>query len=75
MNGLMLFGNGIAPVLANHIYDVTKSYDIVLWAQIPACLATAVLFLMLGKYPDFAAKDEASRLGRDIALARAPTLC
>ena len=53
MNGLMLFGNGIAPVLANHIYDLTKSYHIVLWAQIPACLATAVLFLLLGKYPDF----------------------
>ena len=57
MNGLMLFGNGIAPVLANHIYDLTKSYHIVLWAQIPACLATAVLFLMLGKYPDFGGAD------------------
>lgn len=62
MNGLMLFGNGIAPVLANHVYDLTKSYEIVLWAQIPACLATAVLFLMLGKYPDFSAKSEASHL-------------
>jgi predicted MFS family arabinose efflux permease len=60
MNGLMLFGNGIAPVLANHIYDLTKSYDIVLWAQIPACLATAVLFLMLGKYPDFALNPQTS---------------
>jgi MFS family permease len=36
MNGLMLFGNGIAPVLANHVYDVTKSYDLVLWSLIPA---------------------------------------
>jgi predicted MFS family arabinose efflux permease len=52
MNGLMLFGNGIAPVLANHVYDVTRSYDIVLWAQIPACLGTAVLFLLLGPYPE-----------------------
>jgi predicted MFS family arabinose efflux permease len=51
MNGLMLFGNGIAPALANHIYDVTKSYDIVLWAQIPACLGTVLLFLLLGPYP------------------------
>ncbi|RZJ99187.1 MAG: MFS transporter [Novosphingobium sp.] len=57
MNGLMLFGNGIAPVLANHIYDVTKSYDIVLWAQIPACLGTMLLFLMLGPYPDLDAED------------------
>ncbi len=51
MNGLMLFGNGIAPVLANHVYDVTRSYDIVLWVQIPACLGTALLFLLLGPYP------------------------
>lgn len=55
INGLMLFGNGMAPVLANHVYDVTKSYELVLWAQIPACLATALLFLLLGPYPHFAA--------------------
>jgi MFS family permease len=60
MNGLMLFGNGMAPVMANYIYDVTKSYDIVLWAQIPACLATAALFLMLGKYPDFSGEAKAA---------------
>jgi len=54
LNGLMLFGNGIAPVLANHVYDVTRSYDSVLWFQIPACLATALLFLLLGPYPAFA---------------------
>jgi predicted MFS family arabinose efflux permease len=52
LNGLMLFGNGIAPVLANHVYDVTRSYDIVLWVQIPACLGTMLLFLLLGPYPD-----------------------
>ncbi|MBW8753584.1 MAG: MFS transporter [Sphingomonadales bacterium] len=58
MNGLMLFGNGIAPVLANHVYDVTRSYDIVLWAQIPACLGTMVLFLVLGPYPQLDADEE-----------------
>jgi predicted MFS family arabinose efflux permease len=51
MNGLMLFGNGIAPVIANHVFDVTRSYDIVLWAQVPACLGTILLFLLLGPYP------------------------
>jgi hypothetical protein len=51
MNGLMLFGNGIAPVPANHVYDMTGSYDIVLWAQVPAYLGTALLFLLLGPYP------------------------
>lgn len=54
LNGLMLFGNGIAPVIANHVYDITFSYDIVLWFQVPACLATALLFLWLGPYPRFA---------------------
>ncbi len=59
MNGLMLFGNGIAPVLANHVYDVTKSYDIVLWVQIPACLGTMLLFLMLGPYPELDGEEAA----------------
>jgi predicted MFS family arabinose efflux permease len=59
LNGLMLFGNGIAPVLANHVYDVTRSYDIVLWAQIPACLMTMLLFLLLGPYPQFDAETAA----------------
>jgi predicted MFS family arabinose efflux permease len=63
MNGLMLFGNGIAPALANHVYDVTKSYDIVLWAQVPACLGTMLLFLLLGPYPALdAAEPEAGAL-------------
>ncbi|MDR2858484.1 MAG: MFS transporter [Novosphingobium sp.] len=65
MNGLMLFGNGIAPVLANHVYDVTGSYDIVLWAQVPACLGTALLFLLLGPYP----QPDAVEASRDTAPA------
>ncbi|MGE3691176.1 MAG: MFS transporter [Novosphingobium sp.] len=52
INGLMLFGNGIAPFAANYVYDMTHSYAPVLWVQLPACLASAVLFLMLGRYPD-----------------------
>lgn len=52
INGLMLFGNGVAPFAANYVYDVTQSYDPVLWAQIPACLLAAALFLWLGRYPD-----------------------
>jgi predicted MFS family arabinose efflux permease len=64
MNGLMLFGNGLAPVLANHVYDVTKSYDIVLWAQIPACLGTMLLFLLLGPYPQLDAAEPAGDAAR-----------
>ena len=53
INGLLLFGAGLAPVVANHVYDITRSYDPVLWALIPTCLFSALLFLMLGRYPDF----------------------
>lgn len=53
VNGLLLFGAGVAPLLANHVYDVTRSYDIVLWAIIPSCILTALLFLALGPYPSF----------------------
>jgi len=60
LNGLMLFGNGIAPVMANHVYDVTTSYDIVLWFQVPACIGTALLFLWLGPYPRFANETDAT---------------
>ena len=51
INGLMLFGNGLAPFAANYVYDVSHSYDAALWAQLPACSAAAILFLMLGDYP------------------------
>ncbi len=52
INGLMLFGNGVAPFAANYVYDLTGSYSSVLWAQLPACLIAALLFLALGRYPD-----------------------
>lgn len=51
INGLMLFGNGLAPFAANYVYDVTHSYAPALWVQLPACTLAAVLFLMLGDYP------------------------
>jgi len=38
--------------VAWYIYDVTRSYSSVLWTQLPACLLAAVLFMMLGRYPD-----------------------
>jgi predicted MFS family arabinose efflux permease len=58
VNGLLLFGAGVAPLLANHVYDVTRSYDIVLWAIIPVCILTAMLFLALGPYPSFDEAEE-----------------
>ncbi|MEO6092660.1 MAG: MFS transporter [Novosphingobium sp.] len=67
ISGLVLFTNGVAPLVANAIYDVTHSYDIVLWAQLPLGILSAVLFLALGPYPQFS--EEAHR----VALAEAPT--
>ena len=58
ISGLLLLANGIAPLVANSIYDVTRSYDIVLWAQIPFGIAAAILFLALGPYPAFVPGDE-----------------
>jgi MFS family permease len=51
INGLLLFTNGIAPLLANHVYDVTRSYHVVLWILIPMSVIACVLFLLLGEYP------------------------
>lgn len=60
INGLLLFGNGLAPLVSNHVYDVTRSYDLVLWALIPMFVAAAALFLMLGRYPQHEAAPAAA---------------
>lgn len=62
INGIVVFGAGAAPVVANHIYDVVGSYDPVLWATLPLCALAAFLFLSLGAYPDF---DGEARLPAD----------
>jgi predicted MFS family arabinose efflux permease len=43
-------GNG--PVAISAVYDSTQSYLPALWAMIPICLASALLFVLLGPYPD-----------------------
>lgn len=60
LNGLMLAASGFAPFAANYIYDVTKSYQLVLLAEIPACIITALLLLSLGPYPVFTADAQAA---------------
>ncbi|CAN7180082.1 MFS transporter [Phenylobacterium sp. LjRoot219] len=52
ITGLLLFGNGLAPAAANRVYDVTRSYDLVLLAIIVLCVMAAGLFMLLGKYPE-----------------------
>lgn len=57
IGGMCLFGAGLAPVLSNHVYDLTQSYDVVLWAMMPAFAVAAVCFLLIGPYPAQAPLD------------------
>lgn len=45
-------GAGVSPLLANAIYDVTLTYQTVLWGIFPLFIVTSLLFLMMGPYPD-----------------------
>jgi MFS family permease len=57
----MSIASGLSPMLANHIYDLTRSYEIVLWAVIPPFIIAAGLFAALGRYPDFGSgRDQAA---------------
>lgn len=51
INGLLLFTNGLAPIAANTVYDLTRSYDLLLLALIPLSLLASGLFLCLGAHP------------------------
>jgi MFS family permease len=50
---------GIGPLAANYIYDVTHSYTPVMWAAIPGFLGAALLFAALGPAPDFSNRPAA----------------
>lgn len=52
INGVLLFGNGLAPILANYGYDMMQTYDVVLMLLIPFYLGASLLFATLGRYPD-----------------------
>jgi MFS family permease len=51
------FISGIAPSVANSVYDLFGDYDALLLAIIPMFLISGALFLSLGRYPDLEAKD------------------
>jgi MFS family permease len=50
---------GIGPMVANHIYDVTNSYDPVIWATVPGFIGAGLLFFALRPAPGFARNDAA----------------
>ncbi len=46
-------GVGVGPLIANMVYDQTRSYELVMWGAIPALVLSGLLYLWLGKYPNF----------------------
>lgn len=60
LTGLMAFCAAIGPVLSNWVYDITGSYRLILWLEVPACVGVAALFLWLGVNP---ARQEQGRAG------------
>ncbi|MBV1686184.1 MFS transporter [Novosphingobium sp. G106] len=52
IGGFIGLAGGNGPILLNASFDATGSYIYALWAAIPICLFSALLFLLLGPYPD-----------------------
>lgn len=53
IGSMLMFGTAAGPWIAGSIFDATKSYDLLLYTAIPVILASSLLFLGLGKYPNF----------------------
>lgn len=51
------FISGIAPFVANSVYEVFGNYDALLWAIIPMFVISGGLFLSLGRYPDLEVRE------------------
>lgn len=44
----MSIAQGIGPLLANHVYDLTGSYRLVIWSLVPGFAGAALLLVALG---------------------------
>lgn len=53
VNTMLALAVAIAPVSANYVYDLTKSYTPVMWAALPILALATLVYLSLGRYPDF----------------------
>jgi predicted MFS family arabinose efflux permease len=62
IHALLALGTGLGPLLSNRVYDITRTYDPVLWAVIPIFLLAALLLMSLGPYPIFTFQNDASLL-------------
>ena len=50
--GFIGLAAGNVPLALHAVYDNTGSYAPALWAAMPFCLLSALLFLLMGPYPD-----------------------
>jgi len=58
INAMVALGVGVAPLLANVLYDTTGSYEPMIWAALPILLMAALAYLTLGPYPNFEQPEE-----------------
>lgn len=63
LSGIMTLAVGLGPIVASHIYDVTQSYNPVLWGAIPLMFISSFLFLTTGPYPCFEKEEMAESNG------------
>jgi MFS family permease len=57
IGGFLALSTGFGPFLVSYTFDVTRSYELVLWAYMPLCVLSSILFLSLGKYPDYSSQQ------------------
>lgn len=53
VNAIHSVGVGLGPLLASYVFDRTGSYHLILLGSIPLFAAGAMLYLTLGRYPEF----------------------
>lgn len=57
INTAIALGVGLGPLVANYVYDVTRSYTPVMWTAVPFLAVAALFYLSLGPYPDFTRRE------------------
>ncbi len=54
ITSMMMAGTAAGPLIAGKVHDLTGSYDALLLVAAPVMVLAALLFVGLGRYPDFA---------------------
>jgi MFS family permease len=72
ISGLLSLATGLGPMVVNYSYDITGTYSLALWAYIPICAVSSILFLSLGKYPVFPVRNDLASNDKLIADANTP---